>query len=85
LKLFKKFLFISVLIGMLTLIVTPSFAKSVYVRGYFRKDGTYVSPYYRSAPDKSLYNNWSFSGNVNPYTGKFDSRNYYSWDRSYSS
>jgi hypothetical protein len=43
---------------------------SVYVRGYFRKDGTYVSPHYRSAPDGNPYNNWSYPGNVNPYTGK---------------
>jgi hypothetical protein len=44
--------------------------RSVYVRGYFRKDGTYVRPHYRSAPDGNPYNNWSFPGNVNPYTGK---------------
>ena len=25
-------------------------AEAVYVRGYYRKDGTYVSPHYRSAP-----------------------------------
>jgi hypothetical protein len=43
---------------------------SVSVRGYTRKDGTYVSPHYRSAPDGNPYNNWSYPGNVNPYTGK---------------
>ncbi len=43
---------------------------SVYVHGYTRKDGTYVSPHYRSAPDGNPYNNWSYPGNVNPYTGK---------------
>jgi hypothetical protein len=26
--------------------------KSVYVHGYYRKDGTYVQPYYRSAPNR---------------------------------
>ena len=40
------------------------------VRGYFRKDGTYVAPHYRSAPDGNFWNNWSTKGNVNPYTGK---------------
>jgi hypothetical protein len=45
-------------------------ARDVHVRGYFRKDGTYVQPHYRSAPDGNPYNNFSFPGNVNPYTGK---------------
>ncbi|HEU4583280.1 MAG TPA: hypothetical protein VFS67_33715 [Polyangiaceae bacterium] len=40
------------------------------VRGYVRKDGTYVAPHYRSAPDGNFWNNWSTRGNVNPYTGK---------------
>ena len=42
----------------------------VSVKGYTRKDGTYVSPHYRTAPDGNFYNNWSTKGNVNPYTGK---------------
>jgi len=41
-----------------------------YVQGYTRSDGTYVAPYYRSAPDDSVTNNYSFAGNVNPYTGE---------------
>lgn len=44
-------------------------AKSVKVKGYYRKDGTYVAPHYRSSPDHRVYNNWSTKGNVNPYTG----------------
>lgn len=43
---------------------------SVSVRGYYRKDGTYVRPHQRSAPDSSTSNNWSTKGNTNPYTGK---------------
>ncbi len=42
----------------------------VSVSGYYRKNGTYVAPHYRSSPDSSFYNNWSTKGNVNPYTGK---------------
>lgn len=41
-----------------------------YVRGYTRKDGTYVQPHYRSDRDGNPYNNYSYPGNVNPYTGK---------------
>jgi hypothetical protein len=40
------------------------------VEGYFRRDGTYVQPHYRSTPDRNPYNNWSFPGNMNPYTGE---------------
>ena len=40
------------------------------VNGYFRKDGTYVQPHYRSNPDGNPYNNYSFPGNTNPYTGE---------------
>lgn len=42
---------------------------AVRVKGYYRKDGTYVRPHYRSNPDGNPYNNWSFPGNTNPYTG----------------
>ncbi len=45
-------------------------AGNVKVRGYVKKNGTYVSPHMRSAPDGSFNNNWSTKGNVNPYTGK---------------
>lgn len=47
---------------------------SVYVHGYFRRNGTYVSPHYRSAPDGNFQNNWSTKGNVDPYTGRSGTR-----------
>jgi hypothetical protein len=40
------------------------------VGGYFKKSGTYVSSHYRSTSDHYKFNNYSFSGNYNPYTGK---------------
>ena len=40
-----------------------------YVSGYYRSNGTYVNAYYRSSPDGNPYNNYSFPGNTNPYTG----------------
>jgi hypothetical protein len=42
----------------------------VLVDPYLRRDGTYVDGHYRSNPDGNPYNNWSYPGNVNPYTGK---------------
>jgi opacity protein-like surface antigen len=41
-----------------------------WVSPYTRKDGTHVEGHYRSKPDGNPYNNWSYPGNVNPYTGK---------------
>lgn len=43
---------------------------TVTVRGHVRKDGTYVAPHHRTAPDGNFQNNWSTSGNYNPYTGE---------------
>ena len=40
-----------------------------HVQGYTRKDGTYVAPYVRTAPDHTNLNNYSTQGNYNPYTG----------------
>ena len=47
-----------------------SFGQNVHVKGYTKKDGTYVQPHYRSRPDGNVFNNWSTKGNTNPYTGK---------------
>lgn len=46
------------------------FAKDVHVNGYYRKDGTYVQPHYRTSPNSTKSDNYSTIGNVNPYTGK---------------
>lgn len=40
------------------------------VQGHVRRDGTYVQPYHRTAPDGNRFNNYSTQGNVNPYTGQ---------------
>jgi hypothetical protein len=46
------------------------------VNGYYRTNGTYVEPYYRSHPNRTVTDNYSFKGNVNPYTGR-EGNNYY--------
>lgn len=50
----------------------------VRVKGHFRKNGTYVAPHYRSAPNSSRLDNYSTRGNYNPYTGKRGTANPYS-------
>jgi len=68
-KLIISGLLLFLLIGGLFFTIIDADA-AVRVKGYFRKDGTYVAPHYRSNPDSNPLNNWSFPGNVNPYTGK---------------
>jgi hypothetical protein len=63
-----------VAVALLLSIAASAFADDVRVRGYIRKDGTYVAPHWRSAPDSSVNNNWSTSPNVNPYTGQQGTR-----------
>lgn len=68
----KKFL---ILVFILITFTTLCFAQT-RVRGYFRNDGTYVQPHYRSSSNNTVTDNYSFKGNINPYTGE-EGHNYY--------
>ena len=59
----------------LILFTSTSFA-DVYVKGYYKKNGTYVAPHYRSNRDNTVKNNFSYDGNINPYTGKEGNNKY---------
>jgi len=62
---------------MKTLILSVIFAVAMsstifgqtYVHGYYRSNGTYVQPHYRSSVNATNTDNWSTRGNINPYTG----------------
>lgn len=41
-----------------------------YVNGYYRNNGTYVEPHYKSDSNGTKFDNYSSQGNTNPYTGK---------------
>lgn len=58
-------------IGLFVFVFGPVvFAKSTYVRGHYRSNGTYVQPHHRTAPNHTVYDNYSTKGNINPYNGK---------------
>lgn len=59
-------------------------SSDVYVSGYYRKNGTYVRGHYRSKADGNPYNNYSYPGNYNPYTGKIAKGSPVSYLRRYS-
>ena len=42
----------------------------VGVRPYTRRDGTYVQPHHRTAPNSTQHDNFSSKPNLNPYTVK---------------
>jgi len=69
----KKFIFFVVAILSMTFIGQSAFADE-YVRGYTRSNGTQVDSYYRSSPNSTQTDNFSTSGNVNPYTGEVGHR-----------
>lgn len=61
------------LMGLLLLLlvfITGDVVAQVRVKGYYRKNGTYVAPHYRSNPNSSRFDNYSSRGNYNPYTGR---------------
>lgn len=51
----KKILLV---LGLFFLVVSFCYAGDVSVKGYYRKDGTYVRPHHRSSPDGDLSNNY---------------------------
>jgi hypothetical protein len=57
-------------VATIVLVATAVANADVHVRGYYRNNGTYVQPHYRSNPDGNRSNNWSTYPNVNPHTGK---------------
>jgi hypothetical protein len=54
----------------------PSALADQYVHGYTRSNGTYVQSYYRSSPNNTVRDNFSYKGNVNPYTGAVGTNRY---------
>ena len=54
----------------LGLIFAQTNTKHIRISGYYKKNGTYVQPYFRTAPNSTNRDNYSTKGNVNPYTGK---------------
>ena len=60
---------------LLSTFVTTSVLADSFVNGYFKRNGIYVQPHFRSSPDISTFNNYSSWGNINPYTGKWGASN----------
>jgi hypothetical protein len=70
----KRAIIVGLLLGALAALPVVSYAGQV--NGYYRSNGTYVQPYTRSAPDRTVTNNYSFQGNTNPSTGSTGTNRY---------
>lgn len=58
------------LVAVIGLTIISTANATTYVRSHYRTNGTYVQGHYRSSPDGVKWNNWSHSGNTNPFTHK---------------
>ena len=67
---------VSLSILLLAVVFSSSSFAAQYVHGYYRSSGTYVRPYYRSSPNGTVTDNFSYKGNVNPYTGAVGTNRY---------
>ena len=65
---------VALLIASIAIPIDNAFSQT-YIQGYYRSNGTYVAPHWKSSPDRSYNNNWSVKPNYNPYTGKRGTRN----------
>jgi hypothetical protein len=73
---------------LLSSIAVGAVAAQTYVKPSIRKNGTYVEGHYRSSPNNTKADNYSSSGNVNPYTGNSGTQDPYqqpSYGTGYSS
>ena len=64
---------IVLLVGLLAAML-PAYAADHAVRGYVKKDGTYVAPSRATNPNRTQRDNYSSKPNVNPHTGKQGTR-----------
>jgi hypothetical protein len=66
-------------LAFLAIVATSAHAQSnssapTRVQGHVTKQGTYVPPHVRSAPNGTQRDNFSTQGNYNPYNGKTGTR-----------
>jgi hypothetical protein len=54
---------------------TGSNSRSHSVQGHTTSSGTYVAPHVATNPNSTQRDNYSATGNVNPYTGAVGTRN----------
>ena len=69
-----KHTLITIFLSISVLLTAQTNYRSKRVKGYSKKNGTYVQPHNRSKSNKTQKDNWSSKPNSNPYTGKKGSK-----------
>jgi len=77
-KILKILLIFVIVLSFLLSLASPSYAY-VSVKGYYRKDGTYVKPHVRSNPNGLKYDNYSWTPSQGLYNDTYGTRGTY-WD-----
>lgn len=72
-------LLITVCLLFITPLISNHAEAASRVKGYTKKNGSYVQLHYRSSPNRSKFDNWSTKGNYNPYSGKKGTVNPYKY------
>lgn len=67
-----KKIFITLVFSILSIVCFSQ--QPVHVNGYYRSNGTYVQPHYRTAPNSTTSDNYSTYPNYNPYTGQYGTK-----------
>lgn len=65
----KKIIFLL----MILCFASVSFAKDVYIKGYYKKNGTYVKPHTRSAPNQYKWDNYGRDSGNKSYSTPYSS------------
>ncbi|HOP49986.1 MAG TPA: hypothetical protein PK887_05125 [Ignavibacteriales bacterium] len=70
----KKLFALSTLLLNLTIYAQFTNPNVRYQNGYYRDNGTFVQPHYKTESNSTNLDNFSTKGNYNPYTGTYGSR-----------
>lgn len=73
----------SIILAALLAVIAQTAIADQYVKGYIKRDGTYVQPHVRSSPNNQQWDNYSTKGNTNPYTGERGSARDTTFDNPY--
>ena len=76
----KKYFLTLILFAGLMSFSTSVEARTTRVNGYYKPStGRYVAPHYKTTPNRTKFDNFSTTGNYNPYSGKKGTVNPYKW------
>lgn len=76
----KKLILLFGILILFFLAINPSNAEAARVNGYYRSNGTYVQPYYRSNNNGLKYDNYSYKPSQPRYNSSYGSYNTYKWN-----